>query len=95
MPEGESLGPEHCRIGHSKMRWLDGNSVLKLDGRLSLAGTPPEAHEYLVNGRTLLDCFRDRYRVTTDSHSGIVNDPNGWFENPLDLIFPRSSGSCA
>ncbi len=27
-----------------------------------------------------------RYRVATDTHSRIVNDPTGWFEAPLDLV---------
>ena len=28
----------------------------------------------------------DRYRITRDRESGIVNDPNGWFDDPSDLI---------
>ncbi len=86
VPKGEKLGPEHCRIGVSKMRWLENKSVLKVNDRLRLAKIPSEAHEYVVNGRTPLEWFIDRYRVTKDSRSGIVNDPNGWFENPRDLI---------
>ena len=87
LPKGQKLGPEHCRIGQSKMRWLAGKSVLKVNDRLRLARIPAGAHEYVVNGRTPLEWFIDRYRVTTDPRSGIVNDPNGWFEeNPLDLI---------
>ena len=87
LPKGEELGPAHCRIGHSKMRWLPGKSVLKVNDRLRLARIPPEAHEYVVNGRTPLEWFVDRYRITKDRRSGIVNDPNGWFEDdPLELI---------
>ena len=86
VPKGEKLGPEHCRIGKSKMRWLENKSVLKVNDRLRLAKIPAEAHEYVVNGRTPLEWFIDRYRVTKDSRSGIVNDPNGWFDDPLDLI---------
>ena len=33
-----------------------------------------------------LGWFIDRYRITTDKHSGIVNDPNGWFDDPRDFI---------
>ena len=40
----------------------------------------------MVNGRTPLEWFIDRYKVKQDSASGIVNDPNGWFENPRDLV---------
>ena len=86
VPKGEKLGPEHCRIGQSKMRWLENKSVLKVNDRLRLAKIPAAAHEYVVNGRTPLEWFIDRYRVIKDSRSGIVNDPNGWFEDPLDLI---------
>ncbi|MDE0265020.1 MAG: hypothetical protein OXJ37_21640 [Bryobacterales bacterium] len=86
VPSGEKLGPEHCRIGHSKMRWLNGKSGLKISDRLTLAKIPSEAHDYVVNGRTPLEWLIDRYRVTTDTNSGIVNDPNGWFEDPLDLV---------
>ena len=68
------------------MRLLPGKSVLKFNDRLRLGNIPPEAHGYVVNGRTPLEWFIDRYRVKTDSRSGIVNDPNGWFEDPLELI---------
>lgn len=28
----------------------------------------------------------DRCRIKRDKESGIVNDPNGWFEDPRDLV---------
>ena len=28
----------------------------------------------------------DRYKIKKDTDSGIINDPNGWFENPRDLV---------
>ena len=40
----------------------------------------------MVNGRTPLEWFIDRYKIKQDSASGIVNDPNGWFEHPRDLV---------
>ena len=43
-------------------------------------------HGYQVNGRTPLEWLMDRYRITQDNESGIVNDPNRWFEYPEDLI---------
>ena len=39
---------------------------------------PTRAHEYLVGPRSALAWLLDRYRVTTDKDSGIVNDPNDW-----------------
>ena len=38
-----------------------------------------------MNGRTPLEWFIDRYRIRQDKESGIVNDPNGWFDDPRDL----------
>ena len=43
-------------------------------------------HTYQVNGRTPLEWFIDRYRITKNKESGIVNDPNGWFDDPSELI---------
>ncbi len=51
-----------------------------------MCNIPASAHRYVVNGRTPLDWFIDRYKVTRDSESGIVNDPNGWFDDPRELI---------
>ena len=34
--KGEELGPEHCRIGRSKIGWLTGKSVLRVNDRLCL-----------------------------------------------------------
>ena len=79
--------PEHFRIGARKMHFVDDDkSALAINEHIRLAKIPPEAHEYSVNGRTPLEWFIDRYRITQDKQSGIVNDPNGWFEDPRDLI---------
>ena len=85
--EGQLQG-EHYRIGTAKMRFTEGGgkSVLKINDYISLADIPKEAHEYVVNGRTPLEWFIDRYRVTTDKKSGIRNDPNDWFDQPSDLV---------
>lgn len=56
---------------------------LVVNGTLTLAGIPPEAFDYVVNGRSPLEWAVDRYQVRTDKASGIVNDPNHWApENP-------------
>ena len=57
-----------------------------------LRGIPEEAYEYIVNGKSAIEWLMDRYAVTTDKDSGIVNDPNDWcteHNNPryiIDLI---------
>ncbi len=78
--------PDDFRIGRSKMCFDEDGTVLKINDRVRLTGIPPSAHEYQVNGRSPLEWFIDRYRVTQDTQSGIVNDPNGWFRDPRDLV---------
>ena len=79
--------PEHYRIGERAMRYADDEkTVLIVNDFIRLSGLPAAAHRYQVNGRTPLEWFIDRYRITRDRESGIVNDPNGWFDAPRDLI---------
>ena len=79
--------PEHFRIGERAMRYSDDDrTVLIVNDHLRLGRIPPEAHQYQVNGRTPLEWFIDRYRITQDKESGIVNDPNAWFDDPHELI---------
>ena len=83
----ESPTAEHYRIDSKKMRYADDDrTVLIVNDHIRLSGIPAEAHRYAVNGRTPLKWFIDRYRITRNSGSGIVNDPNGWFADPRDLV---------
>ena len=69
------------------MKFADNDkSILVVNEHIRITGIPPEAHYYQVNGRTPIEWFVNRYRITRDSESGIVNDPNEWFEDPRDLV---------
>ena len=79
--------PQHFRIGERAMRFEDDEkTVLRVNEHVSLRGIPAVAHRYQVNGRTPIEWFIDRYRITQNKASGILNDPNGWFEDPQDLV---------
>ena len=79
--------PQHFRLGKRAMRFKgEGRSILEVNEHVRISGIPSAAHEYQVNGRTPLEWFIHRYRIMQDKESGIVNDPNGWFEQPEDLI---------
>ena len=79
--------PSHFRIGDRAMRFADDEkTVLAVNEHVSLRGIPASVHTYQVNGRSPLEWFIDRYRITQNKESGIVNDPNGWFDDPRDLI---------
>ena len=89
--EVSEVGPaddrERYRIGQKKMKWADKErATLAINDFVKIGGIPPEAHRYEVNGRSPLEWFIDRYRVKTDRRSGILNDPNEWFQDPKDLI---------
>ena len=78
---------KHFRIGTNKMKFADPEkSILIVNDHIRLENIPAEAHHYVVNGRTPLEWFIDRYRVKRDTRSGILNDPNGWFDAPRHLI---------
>ena len=77
---------EHFKLDKRGMRFGEGtnNTELIINEHITLAGIPEEAHRYLVNGRTPLEWYIDLYKIQTKQ--GIVNDPNGWFANPEDLV---------
>ena len=81
--------PEHFRLSTRTMRFADREekTTLIINEHVQLSGIPPEAYGYVVNGRTPLEWFMNRYKITPpEKNNGICNDPNGWFENPRDLI---------
>ena len=85
---GRTLRPDDFRLGTRRMRFADkkARDTLIVNDRVQLSGIPPEAHRYVVNGRTPLEWLIWYYFVKTDKRSGIVNDANGWFDDPRDLV---------
>ena len=68
------------------MRFADkAKTILIINEHVRLSDIPEAAHRYVVNGRTPLEWFIDRYKIKRDTDSGILNDPNGWFADPSDL----------
>jgi predicted helicase len=67
-------------------------TTIVYNDHITVSGIPEEAHRYMLGSRSGVDWVVDRYQVTTDKASGIVNDPNDWSRevgNPryiLDLI---------
>ena len=83
----EEPQPHHFRLTEKAMRFATpAKTTLIINEHLRLSGIPQAAHQYVVNGRTPLEWFIDRYRIKRDKESGILNDPNGWFEDPRDLV---------
>ena len=80
--------PEHFLLETRAMRFADKEerTTLIINEHVCVSGIPEEAHRYIVNDKTPLEWFINRYKITQDKNSGIINDSNSWFENPRDLI---------
>ena len=48
------------------------------NSHITISKIPPEAYEYVVNGKPAIEWVMERYQFTRDKDSGIVNDPNDW-----------------
>jgi predicted helicase len=91
MPQGQ-LTPAQTRV--TKMRFGklgkdDDPTTIVFNSTITLLDIPVEAYDYEVNGKSAIEWIMDRYQVTTDKDSGILNDPNSWSEDPryvLDLV---------
>jgi predicted helicase len=78
----------------SKMRFpqKDQKDTINYNSKITISGIPEKAYQYVVNGRSAIEWIMERYQISTDAESGIVNDPNDWAAevgNPryiLDLL---------
>ena len=64
-----------------KMRFKkDGKTVLKdtiiFNDYIQISNIPTQAYEYVINGKSAIEWLMERYAVTVDKASGIVDDPN-------------------
>ena len=60
----------------NKMRLSKDKTGIRYNDFLTLGGIPPEALDYRLGNRSALEWVIDQYRVTTDTRTGIINDPN-------------------
>lgn len=75
----------------SKMRFpsKDDKGTILFNDSVKIENIPMAAYEYVVNGKSAIEWVMERYAVTTNADSGIVNAPNLWSDNPryiLDLV---------
>lgn len=62
---------------------------IKYNSHITLSEIPLEAYDYVVNGKPAIEWIMERYQVTRDKASGIVNDPNDWcteHNNPRYIV---------
>ena len=84
---GRELRPEDYRLDTRPMRFADKDrrDTRIVNDRVRLTGVSREAH-YVVNGLPPLEWLMFCHYRRTNRRSGIVNDPNGWFDDPRELV---------
>jgi len=68
---------EKMRFGSAGGRVKD-TSVILFNRNITLREIPPEAHEYVINGKSALEWIIEQYQDYTEKDCGIRNDPNEW-----------------
>lgn len=56
------------------------------NGNITIENIPAKAYEFIVNGKSAIEWIMERYAITQDSKSLIINDPNDWsreHHNPI------------
>ncbi len=74
-----------------KMKFISKNdkSIIIYNSNIKISNIPLEAYNYQVNGKSAIEWIIERYAITTNKDSGIVNDPNLWCEehnNPKYIL---------
>jgi predicted helicase len=85
--ENQDYRVEKMVFGKNK-NGIDKTTII-YNSKITLSQIPLESYEYMVNGKSPLEWIMERYKVTKDKDSGIVNNPNHWSEDPryiVDLI---------
>jgi predicted helicase len=72
------------KLSYAKSQGKEDKSTLIYNNRITLSKIPKEAHEYIVNGKSALDWVIDRYQISPDKDSQLINNPNLWGEESND-----------
>lgn len=63
---------------------VEDRTTMIYNPKVTIAGIPLEADEYMLGSRSALAWIIDRYQIKKDKASGIVNDPNDWADEVGD-----------
>ena len=81
---GENSGNYHVE----KIRFIskDDKRTIIFNDFIQIENVPLKAYDYVLNGKSAIEWVMERYAITTDKASGIVNDPNQWSDNPRYIL---------
>lgn len=88
LPSGNISAAEGrvTKMRFAKAGGKDDRSAIVVNPHITLSGIPNEAYRYVINGRSAIEWIMERYAITTDKASGIVNDPNEWSDDPRYIV---------
>ena len=84
-------GDNPNKLNVTKMRFpsKEEKGTILFNDSAKIENIPMAAYDYVVNGKSAVEWVMERYAVTKNADSGIVNDPNLWSDNHryiLDLV---------
>lgn len=77
------------KVRNEKGKLAPDKSRIIYNGNITIENIPAKAYEYIVNGKSAIEWIMERYAITQDKKSLIVNDPNDWsreHENPTYIF---------
>ena len=81
--------PNKLKVTKMRFSSKENKGTILFNESVKIENIPMVAYDYVVNGKSAVEWIMERYAVTKNSDSGIVNDPNLWSDNPryiLDLV---------
>ena len=81
--------PNKLKVTKMRFPSKENKGTIRFNESVKIENIPMVAYDYVVNGKSAVEWIMERYAVTKNSDSGIVNDPNLWSDNPryiLDLV---------
>ena len=81
-------GDRPSKLNVTKMRFpsKEDKGTILFNDSVKIENIPMAAYDYVVNGKSAVEWVMERYAVTKNADSGIVNDPNLWSDNPRYIL---------
>lgn len=77
------------KVRNERGKLVPDKSRIIYNSKITIENIPAKAYEYIINGKSAIEWIMERYAVTQDKKSLIVNDPNDWskeHENPTYIF---------
>lgn len=66
------------KVRNQAGKLVSDKSRIIYNGNITIENIPAKAYEYIVNGKSAIEWIMERYAISQDSKSLIINDPNDW-----------------